>query len=237
MPLSIKLTLCSQRCRMANPLLISTWMRRLLLRESLSLFAFELYGTLIAAFQVYRRFQITFTTAASAAQFIDAVRPVCPCRLNPQPQPLVTRIPPVATTGLIDDIPRQGTIRTAVSQARPSMSGAPFRLAPTTLLSGNPSSESSLPVFALSTPVDFTPVALSSSSMKTTSVTTPSHDGTFVIPTETPRIILPKSTQCQALSGSIYSTKGSLLDSSQPSSSTLSSPNMMPPPPLPSSVT
>ncbi|KAG1721382.1 hypothetical protein EDD22DRAFT_731737, partial [Suillus occidentalis] len=32
---------------------------------------------------VYRRFQITFTTATSAAQFIDAIRPVCPCRLNP----------------------------------------------------------------------------------------------------------------------------------------------------------
>ncbi|KAG1903295.1 uncharacterized protein F5891DRAFT_1018602 [Suillus fuscotomentosus] len=185
---------------------------------------------------VYRRFQITFTTATSAAQFIDAVRPVCPCRLNPQPQPLVTRVPPVATAGLIDDIPHRGTL-TAVSQALPSMGGTPFRLAPTTLLSENPSSESNLSAFAPSTPVRFTPVALSSSSTKTTSVAAPSHDGTFVTPPETLPIAIPKTSQCQASSGSIHSTKGSVPDSSQPSSSTLSSSNTMPPPPLPSSVT
>ncbi|KAG1865809.1 hypothetical protein DFJ58DRAFT_152364 [Suillus subalutaceus] len=186
---------------------------------------------------VYRRFQITFTTATSAAQFIDAVRPVCPCRLNPQPQPLVTRIPTVATTGLLDDISRRGTMLPTVSQDRPSIGGTPHRPAPTTLLSENPSSESDLPVFTPSTPVRFTPVALSSSSAKTTSVAASSHDSTFVTPPETPRITIPKSSQCQAPSGSISSTKGSLPDSSQPSSSTRSSSNTMPPPPLPSSVT
>ncbi|KAG2037414.1 hypothetical protein BDR03DRAFT_992559 [Suillus americanus] len=186
---------------------------------------------------VYRRFQITFTTATSAAQFIDAVRPVCPCRLNPQPQPFVTRIPTVATTGLLDDISRRGTILPAVSQARSSIGGTPLRPAPTTLLPEDPSSESNLPAFTPSTPVRFTPVALSSSSTKTTSVAAPSHDSTFVTPPETPRTTIPKSSQCQAPSGSINSTKGSLPDSSQPSSSTRSSSNTMPPPPLPSSVT
>ncbi|KAG2342473.1 hypothetical protein BDR05DRAFT_983245 [Suillus weaverae] len=101
---------------------------------------------------VYRRFQITFTTATSAAQFIDAVRPVCPCRLNPQPQPFVTRIPTVATTGLLDDISRRGTIPPAISQARSSMGETPLRPAPTTLLPEDPSSESNLPAFTPSTP-------------------------------------------------------------------------------------
>ncbi|KAG2121330.1 hypothetical protein BD769DRAFT_1361433 [Suillus cothurnatus] len=186
---------------------------------------------------VYRRFQITFTTATSVTQFIDTVRPVCPCRLNPQPQPPVARIPTLATTGLLDDISRRGTILQDVSQARPSTGGTPLRPAPTTLLSENPSSESDLPSFAPSTPVSFTPVALSSSSTKTTSVSTLSHDSTFFAPPETPRMTVPKSSQCQAPSGSITSTKGSLPDSSQPSSSTRSSSNTMPPPPLPSSVT
>ncbi|KIK40723.1 hypothetical protein CY34DRAFT_13514 [Suillus luteus UH-Slu-Lm8-n1] len=184
----------------------------------------------------YRRFQITFTTATSAAQFIDAIRPVCPCRLNPQPQPLVTRTT-VATTGPPDGISRRGTILPAVSQPQPSMVGTPLRPTPTILLSDNPSSESNLPAFAPSTPIRFASVALSSSSTKTTSVAAPSHDSAFFTPPETPRITIPKSSQCQAPSSSINSTKGSLPDSSQPSSSIRSSSNAMPPPPLPSSVT
>ncbi|KAG1799742.1 uncharacterized protein HD556DRAFT_1231134 [Suillus plorans] len=187
---------------------------------------------------VYRRIQITFTTATSAAQFIDAVRPVCPCRLNPQPQPPVPRIPTVATTGLLDDISRRGTIFPSVSQARPSMGETPLRPVSAALPSGNPSSKSNVPTFAPSTPIRFTPVSLSSSSTKTTSVAAPSHDSTFMAPPETPRMTIPQSSQCQAPSGSISSTKGSLPDSSQPSSSTRStSSNTMPPPPLPPSVT
>lgn len=118
------------------------------------------------------------------------------------------------------------------------MGETPLRPVSTALLSGNPSSESDLPTFAPSTPIRFTPVSLSSSSTKTTSVVARSHDSTFVAPPETPRMAIPKSSQCQAPPGSISSTKGSLPDSSQPSSSTRStSSNTMPPPPLPSSVT
>ncbi|KAG1731505.1 uncharacterized protein EDB91DRAFT_721870 [Suillus paluster] len=185
---------------------------------------------------VYRRFQITFTTATSAAQFIDAVRPVCPCRLNPQPA-LVTRTPTIATTGLPDDLSCRGTIVPNVPQTQPSTSGIPFRPAPTALPSENPTSESNLSTFAPSTPVRFTPVALSTSSAKPTPGVASSHDSTFATPPETPRITASKTIQCQAPSGSISSTKGSLPDSSQPSSSTRSSLNTMPPPPLPSSVT
>ncbi|KAG0698138.1 hypothetical protein DFH29DRAFT_1019719 [Suillus ampliporus] len=185
---------------------------------------------------VYRRFQITFTTATSAAQFIDAVRPVCPCRLNSQP-PLVTRTPTIATMGVPDDLSRRGTIVQNVSQTRPSTSGIPLRPAPTAFLPENPPSDANLSTFAPSTPVRFTPVALSSSSAKTTSRAVSSHDSTFATPPETPRITVLKTSQCQAPSGSISSTKSSLPDSSQPSSSTRSSSNTMPPPPLPSSVT
>ncbi len=32
--------------------------------------------------QTYRRFQMTFTAAAAAAQFINAIQNVCPCKLN-----------------------------------------------------------------------------------------------------------------------------------------------------------
>ncbi|KAG1746301.1 hypothetical protein EDD22DRAFT_1004582 [Suillus occidentalis] len=144
---------------------------------------------------VYRRFQITFTTATSAAQFIDAIRP--------------------STTGPPDDISRRGTILPAVSQPQPSngqelLSDQRRLYFSQTIHHPNPT----LPAFASSTPVS-----------------------TFVTPPETPRITIPKSSQCQAPSSSINSTKGSLPDSSQPSSSIRSSSNAMPPPPLPSSVT
>ncbi|KAG6369534.1 hypothetical protein JVT61DRAFT_14283 [Boletus reticuloceps] len=33
----------------------------------------------------YRRFQITLKNAQDASQFIDAIKPVCPCKGNPQP--------------------------------------------------------------------------------------------------------------------------------------------------------
>ncbi|KAF8444597.1 hypothetical protein L210DRAFT_3620152 [Boletus edulis BED1] len=33
----------------------------------------------------YRRFQITLKNAQDASQFIDAIKPVCPCKANPQP--------------------------------------------------------------------------------------------------------------------------------------------------------
>jgi hypothetical protein len=65
-------------------------------------------------------------------------------------------------------------------------------------------------IFAPSTPVRFTPVAPSSSSTKLTSMAAHSHGSTFVTPPQILRIAIPKSSQCQAPSGSINSTKGSL---------------------------
>ena len=33
--------------------------------------------------QVYRRFQISFQAVSEASEFIDSIRPVCPCKINP----------------------------------------------------------------------------------------------------------------------------------------------------------
>ena len=33
--------------------------------------------------QVYRRFQISFQSISEASDFIDSIRPVCPCKINP----------------------------------------------------------------------------------------------------------------------------------------------------------
>jgi hypothetical protein len=45
--------------------------------------------------QSYRRFQVNFSSSSDAAQFIDAIRPVCPCKENPDPPP-----PQIPTNGL-----------------------------------------------------------------------------------------------------------------------------------------
>lgn len=181
-------------------------------------------------FQVYRRFQITFITATNAAQFIDAVRPVCPCKLNPQPS-LGIRTPTVTATGPAHDFLRHSTVVPSVAQYRPSTNETLLRPASTALPSDIPSSDSSLPTFTPSTPARFTPVALSSSSAKTT--VRIANDSTVFTPPEAPQISISKTSQ--APSCSISSAKGSLPDSSLPSSS--NSLNTMPPPPLPSSVT
>jgi hypothetical protein len=45
--------------------------------------------------QSYRRFQVNFSSPSDAAQFIDAIRPVCPCKENADPPP-----PQIPTNGL-----------------------------------------------------------------------------------------------------------------------------------------
>ena len=46
---------------------------------------FHLLDHFYAVIQAYRRFQITFTNTSEASQFIDTIKPVCPCKANPQP--------------------------------------------------------------------------------------------------------------------------------------------------------
>jgi len=51
----------------------------------------------------YRRFQVNFASASDAAQFIEAISPVCPCKENTSPPPpqVPTNKPPMATSGSI----------------------------------------------------------------------------------------------------------------------------------------
>lgn len=55
--------------------------------------------------QSYRRFQVNFASAGDAAQFIDAIRPVCPCKENANGPLPTSQIPqnklPVATSAPI----------------------------------------------------------------------------------------------------------------------------------------
>jgi hypothetical protein len=59
--------------------------------------------TVVMFIQSYRRFQINFASALDAYQFIDAIRPVCPCKENagpPLPQ-IPTNRPPVQMSASI----------------------------------------------------------------------------------------------------------------------------------------
>ena len=38
-------------------------------------------------FQMYRRFQISFQSNNEASEFVDSIKPVCPCKMNPTPVP------------------------------------------------------------------------------------------------------------------------------------------------------
>ena len=42
-----------------------------------------LISSILVLSQVYRRFQIYFQSASEASDFIDSIRPVCPCKINP----------------------------------------------------------------------------------------------------------------------------------------------------------
>ncbi|KAI9510149.1 hypothetical protein F5148DRAFT_631139 [Russula earlei] len=73
----------------------------------------------------YRRFQVNFTSASDAAQFIEAIRPVCPCKENagpPPPQISTSRPPLVMSASIQAPSARAPLVRahTSVPQ-RPSM--------------------------------------------------------------------------------------------------------------------
>jgi hypothetical protein len=66
--------------------------------------------------QSYRRFQVNFSSASDAAQFIDTIRPVCPCKENAG-QPLPPPTPQIPTNRL--SVPRSASaIQVASESAR-----------------------------------------------------------------------------------------------------------------------
>jgi hypothetical protein len=46
-------------------------------------YAMTLILSILVLLQVYRRFQISFQSVSEALGFIDSIRPVCPCKINP----------------------------------------------------------------------------------------------------------------------------------------------------------
>ncbi|GBE81165.1 hypothetical protein BKA93DRAFT_755996 [Sparassis latifolia] len=73
----------------------------------------------------YRRFQITFQSAASAAAFIDSIRFICPCKLTPAPAPAVrnaTKATTMTQPGSVSSIPAmtQVQIFSQVNASTPS---------------------------------------------------------------------------------------------------------------------
>ena len=46
-------------------------------------YAITLILSILVLLQVYRRFQISFQSVSEASGFIDSIRPVCPCKINP----------------------------------------------------------------------------------------------------------------------------------------------------------
>ncbi|KAH7924251.1 hypothetical protein BV22DRAFT_1067123 [Leucogyrophana mollusca] len=163
---------------------------------------------------LYRRFQITFTSAASAAQFIDAIRNVCPCKANPPPQ-IVNRQPTMAPP---NQLPRSDSVtlpRCATeSIAKPRL---PMARALTSSI----------------IPPDLSPRTPVTSDLGVSSFTGSTPSRPIFLDNSSPQ---PSSSQQITALSSSDSNKSSLPDSSQLSSSNRSDSSMMPPPPLPSSI-
>ncbi|KAI6157796.1 hypothetical protein BKA82DRAFT_4061592 [Pisolithus tinctorius] len=64
---------------------------------------------------VYRRFQVTFGSILEASQFIDTIKPICPCKPNPQPTQI--HRDPTMVTGA--SLGRTSTISNSMPPERP----------------------------------------------------------------------------------------------------------------------
>ncbi|EIM83055.1 uncharacterized protein STEHIDRAFT_114094 [Stereum hirsutum FP-91666 SS1] len=189
---------------------------------------------------IYRRFQVTFDSAPSANQFINAIRPVCPCKTNSAAAPVPARagtmaggpIPP----GPLSSVPANRQMSMIPSGLVSSQTGS-------TSLTNPPR----LPVLR---PAVFTPaassVAPSSSPSGTNFPTSDSTTSFFSLPvnTSSSQPSSAPNAQAQRLKGyssgmptppSLSQTSSSSLPASSPPrpSSALRDEALMPPPPLP----
>lgn len=64
---------------------------------------------------IYRRFQVTFGSILEASQFIDTIKPICPCKPNVQPNQITRNSTMLAGTGL----GRTSTVSDAMPSERP----------------------------------------------------------------------------------------------------------------------
>ncbi|KAF8160754.1 hypothetical protein B0H34DRAFT_857339 [Crassisporium funariophilum] len=77
-----------------------------------------------AAASIYRRFQISFSSASEATDFINSIRPVCPCKVNP------TNIPGAGLSHAQSLIPSRPTIGKHSANACAAKSILPNRGSP-----------------------------------------------------------------------------------------------------------
>ncbi|KIK83307.1 hypothetical protein PAXRUDRAFT_704291 [Paxillus rubicundulus Ve08.2h10] len=183
----------------------------------------------------YRRFQITFSNALSASQFIDAVRPVCPCKANPLPNQ-INRHPTMlsgvltrAATTAPGPLPQHTALQPA--NAPPS---TPAHLQRQSTMMVPPRNPTFTPPVSSEHMVGSSPLpSIAASSVVETSLS--SDDVAFVTCSETSHTTDAPVGSRSAVgpSNSTQPAPSSLPDSSQPSSSNHSSAM---PPPAPRSV-
>lgn len=203
--------------------------------------------------KTYRRFQITFGSNESAAQFIDAIRNVCPCKLNNPPAPgQNTTINPSNTQRKFADNPTLQSSDIAQSTSKPNISLQKPTLRPsamqnTSILpierssSPGPSSSSDFAISSLQTPRVTTPLNFSSSPCLPSSqlLNYPPNEHNTILaqttlkPTENNLTKNEVAPVQQATSRPRFSDNSSLPDSPLPSTD-ISSSNLIPP--LPSSA-
>ncbi|KAL4078394.1 hypothetical protein V8B97DRAFT_1865892 [Scleroderma yunnanense] len=172
----------------------------------------------------YRRFQITFTNLLGASQFIDTIKPVCPCKANPQPTQAnrhTTIVPSssLARTSTISTVtdstlpselpmmpPNVASFRSAYSHHNPSSNGLPVL--------GKPGSS----MVTMTAPRQWiSDVAVPSMGMMHSS-----EDGSFVTCPDTPRSTNVPENQRKTIE-ILNPSSTSLSSSSQPYSSSYSS--------------
>ncbi|KIJ15017.1 hypothetical protein PAXINDRAFT_99798 [Paxillus involutus ATCC 200175] len=186
----------------------------------------------------YRRFQITFSNALSASQFIDAVSPVCPCKANPLPNQ-INRHPMMlsgALTRAATTVPGPLLQYTAPQSTNaPSFTPALLQRQSTTVIPPrNPTFTPSVPSEHVvgSSPFPSIPGIAASSALE---ASLSSDDIAYVTCSETSHATdAPVGSRNDVRpSNLIHPAPSSLPDSSQPSSSNHSSAM---PPPAPRSV-
>lgn len=90
----------------------------------LPLLLFSIFTRFSCLRQAFRRFQITFASANSALEFINSIRNVCPCKVNPLPSNANGRPIQVPSQTFAGSAPRRGVGSRMQASFRPLSSNA-----------------------------------------------------------------------------------------------------------------
>ncbi|KAH9040743.1 hypothetical protein EDB85DRAFT_71029 [Lactarius pseudohatsudake] len=178
----------------------------------------------------YRRFQVNFASASDATQFIDAIRPVCPCKetAGPPAPPIPTNRPLVPPAAPMQPLPARSTL----AQYHTSAVQRPSMLPPSivsTLKSDTQGSSQELPRFPPHSGSDLS-LALSSSD-PAPAVALP-HPTPSLGYDRSSHLALPPDARSSQLTAQSGSAAPSLPALSQPTSTAATlAPQPTPPPP------